>query len=41
MQVTTLQKIVGALGGELEIVCEFPKGDVRLAQFDRRLTVGG
>jgi ribosome-binding protein aMBF1 (putative translation factor) len=37
MQVTTLRKLVGALGGELEIVCKFPKGDVRLVQFDRRL----
>jgi len=41
MQVTTLQKIVGALGGELEIVCKFPKGDVRLVQFDRLLAVAG
>ena len=39
MQVTTLQKIVRALGGELQIVCKFPKGDVRLVQFDRMLTV--
>src|SRR3954470_3962095 len=39
MQVTTLQKIVGALGGEVEIVCKFPKGDIRLVQFDRMLTV--
>ncbi len=39
MQLTTLQKIVGALGGELEIVCKFPKGDVRLVQFDRASTV--
>lgn len=37
MQVATLQKIVGALGGEVEIVCRFPKGDVRLVQFDRVL----
>jgi transcriptional regulator with XRE-family HTH domain len=41
MQVTTLRKIVGALGGELEIVCKFPKGDVRLVQFDRMLTAAG
>src|SRR4051794_41164592 len=41
MQVTTLRKIVGALGGELEIVCKFPKGDVRLVQFDRTLTSPG
>lgn len=39
MQVTTLQKIVAALGGEVEIVCKFPKGDVRLVQFDRVLAV--
>ena len=39
MQVTTLQKLVGALGGELEIVCKFPKGNVRLVQFDEGLTV--
>jgi ribosome-binding protein aMBF1 (putative translation factor) len=41
MQVTTLQKIVKALGGEVEIVCRFPKGDVRLKQFDQTLTVAG
>ena len=41
MQVTTLQKIVGALGGEEEIVCKFPTGDVRLVQFGRTLTVAG
>lgn len=39
MQVTTLQKLVGALGGEVEIVCKFPKGKVRLVQFDRMLAV--
>ncbi len=41
MQVTTLQKLVGALGGEVEIVCKFPKGDVRLVQFDRILAAAG
>lgn len=41
MQVTTLQKIVGALGGEVEIVCRFPKGNVRLKQFDEGLAVAG
>ena len=39
MQVTTLQRIVTALGGEVEIVCRFPKGDVRLKQFDGVLAV--
>ena len=41
MQVTTLQKLFGALGGEVEIVCKFPKGDVRLVQFDRMFAVAG
>jgi transcriptional regulator with XRE-family HTH domain len=41
MQITTLRKIVAALGGEVEIVCKFPKGDVRLVQFDRTLTAAG
>jgi hypothetical protein len=41
MQVTTLQKIVKALGGEVEIVCKFPKGDVRLVQFDHTFTAAG
>jgi len=41
MQVTTLRKLVTALGGELEIVCKFPKGKVRLVQFDRTLRVAG
>jgi hypothetical protein len=41
MQVTTLQKLVGALGGEVEIVCKFPKGNVRLVQFDRSLALAG
>jgi ribosome-binding protein aMBF1 (putative translation factor) len=41
MQVTTLQKIVRALGGQVEIVCKFPKGDVRLVQFGETLTVAG
>ena len=40
MQISTLQKIVTALGGELEIVARFPNGDVRINQFSsaRRLT---
>ena len=41
MQVTTLRKIIRGLGGEVEILCRFPKGEVRLVQFDRMLTVGG
>jgi len=34
MQVTTLQRLVEALGGELEIVARFPKGTVAIRQFD-------
>ena len=34
MQVSTLQKIVKALGGELEVIARFPKGTVRIEQFD-------
>jgi predicted transcriptional regulator len=41
MQVTTLQKLISALGGEVEIVCKFPKGNVRLVQFDRMLAIAG
>ena len=34
MQVSTLRKIVKALGGELEVLAKFPKGTVRIDQFD-------
>jgi len=34
MQISTLQKIVRALGGELEVLARFPKGTVRIDQFD-------
>lgn len=34
MQITTLQRLVEALGGELEIVARFPKGKVAIRQFD-------
>jgi transcriptional regulator with XRE-family HTH domain len=33
MQISTLRKIVKALGGELEIVARFPKKAVRMKQF--------
>lgn len=33
MQISTLRKIVKALGGDLEIVAHFPKGDVRISPF--------
>ena len=33
MQISTLAKLVRALGGELEISVKFPNGRVKLAQF--------
>ena len=34
MQISTLQKVVKALGGELEVLARFPKGTVKIDQFD-------
>ena len=34
MQISTLRKIVQALGGELEVLAKFPKGTVKIDQFD-------
>jgi transcriptional regulator with XRE-family HTH domain len=34
MLVSTLREVVGALGGELHLVAEFPDGDVEISQFD-------
>ncbi|HEX3871739.1 MAG TPA: helix-turn-helix transcriptional regulator, partial [Pirellulales bacterium] len=36
MQISTLQKIVKALGGELQVLARFPKGIVQIDQFNRR-----
>ena len=33
MQVSTLKRLVQALGGELEIIIHLPTGDIRLCQF--------
>lgn len=33
MQISTLQRLVEALGGRLEIVAHFPQGIVRISQF--------
>jgi DNA-binding XRE family transcriptional regulator len=33
IQVSTLRRLVAALGGKLEIIAHLPTGDVRLAQF--------
>lgn len=34
IQISTLQKIVKALGGELQVLARFPKGTVKIDQFD-------
>lgn len=34
MQISTLRKIVKALGGELEVLARFPKGTVKIDQFN-------
>lgn len=43
IQVSTLQKIVEALGGELDVIARFPKGEIKLHQFTKpkRKTRGG
>ena len=33
MQVSTLRRLIEALGGQLEIVAHLPKGDIRIRQF--------
>jgi transcriptional regulator with XRE-family HTH domain len=34
MQISTLKKIIEALGGEVQIIARFPKAKVRIKQFD-------
>jgi hypothetical protein len=34
MQITTLRRLVNALGGDLEVIAHFPRGTVRIEQFD-------
>lgn len=36
MQISTLERIVAALGGELEVIAKFPRGAVRIDQFCKR-----
>lgn len=33
MQISTLRRIIHALGGELELVAKMPRGTIRLGQF--------
>ena len=37
MQISTLQRIVNALGGRLEVIARFPKGTVKINQFDKAI----
>ena len=36
MQISTLRRIVTALGGKLDVIARFPKGTIRIDQFDKR-----
>jgi len=36
MQISTLKKIVEALGGEVHIIARFPKADVEINQFEKK-----
>ncbi len=33
MQISTLNRLIKALGGQLEIIAHLPKGDIRISQF--------
>ena len=35
MQISTLKRIVEALGGEVHVLARFPRGTVRVRQFDQ------
>jgi transcriptional regulator with XRE-family HTH domain len=41
MQISTLQRIVKALGGKLEVIAKFPKGTVKIQQFDKSIKRSG
>jgi transcriptional regulator with XRE-family HTH domain len=40
MQISTLRRIVNALGGELEVVARFPEGTVKIDQFNQANRAG-
>jgi hypothetical protein len=40
MQISTLRRIVNALGGELEVVARFPEGTVKIDQFKQAIRSG-
>lgn len=33
MQISTLQRLIQALGGQLELIAHMPNGDIRISQF--------
>ncbi|MGC8560965.1 MAG: helix-turn-helix domain-containing protein [Phycisphaerae bacterium] len=35
MQISTLRRVVEALGGRLEVIAHLPNGDIRICQFTR------
>jgi transcriptional regulator with XRE-family HTH domain len=41
IQVSTLQRIIEALGGELDLVARFPKRAVKIGQFGKRESTHG
>lgn len=41
MQLSTLGRIVKALGGQLEVVARFPRGAVRIKPFGHRIRTAG
>ena len=36
IQVSTLRRLIRALGGELELIAQLPVGDIRIGQFSAR-----
>ncbi len=34
MEISTLSRLIQAMGGNLELIVHMPKGDIRLTQFD-------
>jgi transcriptional regulator with XRE-family HTH domain len=38
MHVSTLHRLIQALGGELEIIAHLPRGDIRIQQFNQTMT---
>lgn len=39
MQISTLQRLVQALGGQLELIAHMPGGDIRISQFKKEESI--